>query len=421
MNTIDIMPGAKIFKNDSYSVLFGCPPEIIKFIMNQSLEMPSYIVLADSFQKFGTLQNATEFPLYHFLFVLKKFFEGKRLNILGTKEEVLDNKELLRLSLLGPTKEEFGLIGESKYFEQLYTESRALSLKNEKGEELPIEGFINFMYFKNGFIQTKNFQLIHKDLNVYEIDGNIIDINFNTPQNPPYDLKPDFIPLKPLKYGIDVLGGGSGFTPKKPCSALLLNYNTDYMLIDCLPYIESAINARGISKEQIKSIYLTHIHDDHCNIFPLLLFNNKIKFLGTKEIFWMACKKLSLATHMDIEKFYSYFEFIELIPYQDNDFYGFNIIPHYTVHSIPTIGATFEMHHNIRNKKTIVFGGDNKALPQIEEMVAKGIVTQEKFDYIKKLYTESHDLLFVDGVKEFCTETRKMLWVPKRKGLYFCI
>jgi len=396
MQILNILSGVKVYQSKRYSILFGSPPEVIKHLMMKKILMPDYILIPDTIHRFGVLQNATEFPLYYYLFILKKLFEGQKLNIMGNFQQVHNNRELLHLTLLGPTLEEYKALGDNPYYSQLYRESRVLSIKDKDQNELAIDDLVNFYSFDNNMLETKDFQLYHKDSNVYEIEGNIIDINFTEPQIPPYDLRADFIPHSPLKFGVDVLGGASGFSAVKPCSGLLLNYNSNYMLIDCPPYLEYSLNARGISKQQVKSIFLTHIHDDHCNIFPLILFNNKVKFLGTKEIFWMACRKLALMTQHHIESFFSYFDFVELTPYEKNEFYGMTITPHYTVHSIPTIGATFTMTCDNHNR-SLVFVGDNKALTEIKKMVDSGDVENDKFNYLTSLYTDPHDLIFPDG------------------------
>ncbi len=393
---LDILPGSKIYKNDKISILAGCPPEIIKFVINKKLDFPEYIILPDDLFKGDVIQCATEFPLYYHLFVLGKLFQGKKLNILGTKSTIYNNRELLRLTLLGPTKEEYNEIGNSPYFNELYNESRYLAVKNKEGKELQIDDFVNFIPFGSNVVEIGDTIIKHVDKNVYEINGEILDINFNEPQYPPYDIKFDFVPMAPHKFGLDILGGGSGFTPTKPCSGVLLNYNSEYMLIDCLPYLDYHLRARGLSRNQIKSIYLTHIHDDHCNIFPLVKFSHKMTFLGTKEIYWMALKKLSLQTGHNFEEFYSYFDFVELTPYKENYFYGINIIPHYTVHSIPTIGATFKMKD--KNKiDSIVFVGDNKSIPDIKKMVDLGVTKEDKYRYLWNIYRDRSNLLLADG------------------------
>lgn len=399
MKIIDIVPGVKVYEDNHFSILFGCPPEIIKHFMLRDISFPDYVVIPDTIHFLGVLQNATEFILYYHLFVLKNYFKGKKLKILGEPLHIKNNRELLRLSLLGPTREEYETIDplhKCTHYENLYRESRALSLKDNSGNEVLIDGFVDFCSFKDGAIETNDFKLFHRDRNLYEVNGKSIDINFDKEQVPPYDLNPDFVPLMPLKFGIDVLGGASGFTSKKPCAGLVLNYNSEYMLIDCVPYLEHSLKARGISLNQIKSIFLSHIHDDHCNIFPLVLFHERIKFLCTKEIFWMACKKLSLMTMHDIKDFYSYFDFVELEPYKTTDFYGINITPHYTVHSIPTIGATFKMKDN-GHSRSIVFVGDNKSLPEIKKMVDAGTVKEEKYQQLHSLYHDKYDLFIADG------------------------
>ena len=396
MPIIDIIPGVKVYQTDEYSVLFGCPPEVIKHLMVREIPFPDYIVLPDTIHHDGVLQNATEFPFYYFLFVQGHFFKGRHLTILGTQDAVARNHELLRLSLLGPSMEEYAALGGSPHFEELFAESRALAIKDQQGREIPVEEYVQFRGFEGDRIETGQFALRHLDENVYEINGQRINVNFAEPQMPPYDLSPDFVPIMPSRFSIDVLGGASGFAASNPCSGLILNYNSDYMLIDCMPYLEYALNARGISREQIKSLFLTHIHDDHCNIFPLVMFNNRIKFLATREVFWMACKKLSVMTGHDIEEFNAYFDFVELEPYKPNEFFGLRITPHYTVHSIPTIGAKFEMHYE-GAQHSIVFVGDNKSLPDIEKMVEEGSVTRQKYEYLYNLYRDRHDIFFADG------------------------
>ena len=400
MAIIDIIPGVKIYQGPHFSVLFGCPPEIIKHLMIRQIPFPDLIVIPDTLHANGTLQNSTEFPLYYFLFLMGNFQKGNKLNIAGNKQQVRNNRQLLQLSLLGPSVKEYNAIGASKFYRRLYNESRYLAIKDKEGKEISIDGFVQFSFFKKDQLEVElnghPCTIDHVDRNVYRIDGETIDINFTEKQPLAYDLKPSYTPRTPFRFGIDVLGGGSGFTPNKPCSALLLNYNSDYMVIDCPPYLEETLNARGISCQQIKAIYLSHIHDDHCNMFPLLQFNNKIQFLGTREIYWMALQKLSLQTELNIDDLYSFFDFVELEPYQENDFYGMQIIPHYTVHSIPTAGATFEMK-SLGRVHRIVFVGDNKSLDDIKQMRDEGVVSSDKYDHILSLYHKPYDLIFPDG------------------------
>ncbi|MGR3219486.1 MAG: cyclic nucleotide-binding domain-containing protein [Candidatus Anammoxibacter sp.] len=400
MPVLDVIPGVKVYQDDKFSILFGCPPEIIKYFMARYIPFPDYVVIPDTINRKGVLQNSTEFVLYYYLFILGNIAKGKKLQILGNETAVKNNRELLRLTLLGPTIDEYRALDDpdnkNPYFDELYRESRAFAIKDKNGVETPIDGLANFLSFKKNDIETEHFKLTHKEANVYEVNGETIDINFSGYQVPPYDLTTNMIPMMPMRFGIDVLGGATGFSPTKPCSGYIINHNSDYMLIDCMPYIEYALKARGISRNQVKSVFMTHIHDDHCNLFSLVMFHKKVKILSTKEIFWMACKKLSLMTNHDISEFYSYFDFVELKPYEKNEFYGLTIVPHYTVHSIPTIGA--EISIKCEGKRhSIALVSDCSALTEVKNMVDKGVVSQKKYDDIRSLYSNRYDILVADG------------------------
>jgi len=397
MKILSLIPGVQVANFNDKTILFGCPPEVIKFLDHQNCPPPDTIVLPDTPYRFDVLQNCTEFPLYSFLFVQGNFFKGKKLRIVGTPLHLKANRKLLRLTLLGPTRKEYQELGGYYWFDDLYNESRAMALKNKDGLELSIDDFVEFIPFESGrAVLSDGITIEHTGVDKFSIQGEPIDISFQVEQNPPYDLRNDFVSNVPIHFGATVLGGASGFITDKPCSSLLLHYNSELMLIDCPPYLQQALNARGISTTEIRSIFLTHIHDDHCNIFPLIRLSNKIKLITTKEIFWMAMMKLSLQTLLPLEDLAHMFEFIEVKVGETTEFFGVQIEPHYTVHSIPTIGATFHMKDRGENK-SIVFIGDNKSFHDIEDLVAKGIVRKEKFELIQKKYTEKYDILFADG------------------------
>ena len=66
MRIIDIIPGVKVYKEENFSILFGCPPEIIKYFILRKIPFPDYVVIPDTLHYRGVLQNATEFILYYY-------------------------------------------------------------------------------------------------------------------------------------------------------------------------------------------------------------------------------------------------------------------------------------------------------------------------------------------------------------------
>ena len=61
MQIIDVIPGVKVYQEDNFSVLFGCPPEVIKSLITQKIDFPDYILLPDIIHYEGVLQNCTKF------------------------------------------------------------------------------------------------------------------------------------------------------------------------------------------------------------------------------------------------------------------------------------------------------------------------------------------------------------------------
>ncbi|MDG1026782.1 MAG: MBL fold metallo-hydrolase [Gammaproteobacteria bacterium] len=158
--------------------------------------------------------------------------------------------------------------------------------------------------------------------------------------------------------GIEVLGGASGFTPTEPCTGLAFCYNGEYLLIDAIPFLAQHLFARGISKNQVAAVFLTHLHDDHSSLFPLMLVLHRVDLITTREVFNMAMEKISCGIGWTLNAVCEHFNLVEVTPGKRMNYFGLTIEPHVTVHSIPTIGATFSTV-NKGIKREICIIGDN--------------------------------------------------------------
>ena len=306
------------------------------------------------------------------------------------------------MTLLGPTKVELDNWGTE---ENLKTEwlnaSKYLALKDKKDQLIDVESFFNIIPFKDGLAKTPNFVIEHLANDSYQLLSDSeppVEVNLQEDRviNPPYSMQADFIPRDLVKLGLEILGSASGFTANEPCTGLALCYNGDYILIDSLPYLDKHLFARGISKNQISAVFLTHLHDDHCALFPLLLMPRKVNLISTKEIYEMAMDKLSCHINWDIDVIKSFFDFTEVVPDKCINYYGLEIKAHTTVHSIPTIGATFSTTYKGLTRRVCVIG-DNHGMGTIKSMVKEGIVSKETFKKLQNIFTMRFDLLVADG------------------------
>ena len=394
-------PGSRIVTNDSEVILFGQPPEVLKGLLREGISSFDTLVLPDIREKNGSLLNNLEFPIYFFLFYSRGLAEKRKINLVGDARSISQALRLLRFTLFGPTRTE---LDNWQTLEALKNEwlgvSEALAIKDEGDRAIPIEDLFNQVPFENGIAVAGDFAIERKGVDSYLVSsqgGDVyVDLNEDIKVTPPYPVPIDYVPGGLTKLGIEVLGGASGFATEEPCSGLALCYNGDYLLIDSIPFLDQHLFARGISKNQVSTIFLTHLHDDHCAMFPLMEMPHRVEVITTVEIFNMAMEKLSCGLGWSVDTVREHFNLIKVEPGDTINYYGLNIEIHNTVHSIPTIGATFSTTHKGKFRDVCIVG-DNQNMARVREMEKSGIVRAETLANLERLYTHSFHLLIADG------------------------
>jgi hypothetical protein len=382
-------------------ILFGQPPEVLKGLLREGVSRFDTLVLTDIREKTGSLLNNLEFPLYFFLFFSKGLAEKRKINLVGDRDSISHAMRLLRFTLLGPTRPEL---------ERWHTEEglknewlavcEALALKTENGGLIQIEDFFIPVPFENNLAVAGDFAIERKGVDRYLVSnrgGDVyVDLNDGEAVEPPYPVPTDYVPGGLTKMGIEVLGGASGFSTTEPCTGLALCYNGDYLLIDSIPFLDQHLFARGISKNQVSAVFLTHLHDDHCSMFPLMDMPHRVEVITTQEIFNMAMEKLSCSLGWKLDTVTEHFQLIKVNPGDTINYYGLNIEVHNTVHSIPTIGATFSTVHKGQFRDVCIVG-DNQNMSAVREMGDSGIVRAETIENLERLYKQNFHLLIADG------------------------
>ncbi len=382
-------------------ILFGQPPEVLKGLLREGVSRFDTLVLTDIREKSGSLLNNLEFPLYFFLFFSKGLAEKRKIHLIGDRDSISHAMRLLRFTLLGPNRSEL---------ERWHTEeglknewlavSDALALKTDGGDIIQVEDFFSPVPFKNNMAVAGDFAIERKGVDRYLVTnrgGDVyVDLNDGEEVLPPYPVPIDYVPGGLTKMGIEVLGGASGFSATEPCTGLALCYNGDYLLIDAIPFLDQHLFARGISKNQVSAVFLTHLHDDHCSMFPLMDMPHRVEVITTQEIFNMAMEKLSCSLGWKFDTVAEHFHLIRVNPGDSINYYGLNIEVHNTVHSIPTIGATFSTVHKGQFRDVCIVG-DNQNMSAVREMGKTGVVRAETIENLERLYKQNFHLLIADG------------------------
>jgi len=394
-------PGSRVVKDDSEVILFAQPPEILKGLLREGITRFDTLVLSDIREKSGVLLNHLEFPFYFFLFYSNGLAENRKINLVGEPEAISQALRVLRFTLFGPTRDELDewQTADAQKDEWLAV-SDFVALKDSADKVIPVEDFFNPIPYENNMAVVGNFTIERRGIDHYRVanPGGEVEFNLNDDHtvSPPYPVIMDYVPGGLTKLGLEVLGGASGFTPDEPCTGLALCYNGDYILIDSIPFLNQHLYARGISKNQISALFLTHLHDDHCSMFPLMEMPQRVEIITTKEIYAMAIEKLSCNLGWAKSVIAEHFRHVEVKPGETINYYGLRIEIHRTVHSIPTIGATFSTVHQ-GHFRDVCIVGDNQNMKAIHKMHEAGIVRDSTLDTLERLYTHGFRLLIADG------------------------
>ena len=393
--------GSRIVRDGTSTILFGQPPEVLKGLLRHHVESFDTLVLTDVKEKDGSVLNNLEFPFYFFLFVANGLAEGRKLSLVGSERDISHALRLLRMTLNGPNRAELDKWQtDNTLKEEWLAVSEALALTDKSGKTIPIEDFFNLVPFKHGQAQTNSMVIAHTGPDEYLVrndEGDIsVDLNEDQIIGPSYPVQPDYVPGGLAKMSLEVLGGASGFTINEACTGLALCFNGDYILIDSIPFLDQHLFARGISKNQVSAVFLTHLHDDHCTMFPLMMMPQRVEVITTKEIYNMAMDKLACSLGWDISVIHEHFTLVEVVPGESINYYGLNIDPHVTVHSIPTIGATFSTIHKDYTRQICIVG-DNHSMHTIQEMNEEGKVSDKTARSLENIYSKRFNMLVADG------------------------
>jgi hypothetical protein len=394
-------PGSRVVRDDTEIILFAQPPEILKGLLREDITRFDTLVLSDVREKNGALLNHLEFPFYFFLFYANGLNENRKINLVGDPQSISQALRVLRFTLFGPTRDELDLWRTAKaQKEEWLAVSNFVALKDSAGKVIPIEDFFNPIPYENNIAATGNFAIERLATDQYRVSNQSGNVEFNLNEDatisPPYQVIMDYVPGGLTKLGIEVLGGASGFAPNEPCTGLALCYNGDYILIDSIPFLDQHLYARGISKNQVSALFLTHLHDDHCSMFPLMGMPHRVEVITTIEIYRMAIEKLSCSLGWRKSVVAEHFRHIEVNPGETINYYGLSIEIHSTVHSIPTIGATFSATHQGYFRDVCIVG-DNQNMKAVNEMCESGIVRDSTLATLDRLYTHGFHLLIADG------------------------
>ncbi|HJT25287.1 MAG TPA: hypothetical protein VJ873_11975, partial [bacterium] len=304
MRISSVAPGCYHLEGPANSALLGSPPEILKALLKQKKKIPHVGILPDLSHKNGVSQMAFEFLGYWFLFVDQGYQLGKKFRVLGTRKMCEKLYDILRITLLGPSRAEFKKWGLGKTrIDMLADMAEGMAIK-KNGKVQPVEDLFEFIHLPDEegevwvpiFADTKDYLIRRMGHNRYEVSdkGEVhpLNLNFEGEQLPPLvDLTGEV--EKPEAFRLKVLGSYTGFDPDGPTTGMLLWVNGNGLLVDSPAGISKYLKQVGVAKDRLAAIIQTHVHDDHCALSELMLSEHSFTLISTREIY--ECTALKVA------------------------------------------------------------------------------------------------------------------------------
>ncbi|MBL9027874.1 MAG: cAMP/cGMP-dependent 3',5'-cyclic-AMP/GMP phosphodiesterase [Myxococcales bacterium] len=395
-------------------VQVGVPPETIKDSMALGIPLPDvFVIPPDLFDRRRGLTLAEiEFPAYFNYFVLKR---RARL-VVETENTATRLRTMMRESLFAsrrPTNHE-------EFASSYPVEARPDFLKETDhfrrgpdGKCKDVDDLVEFCVMTGERAVVSDRLSVEKrgDEYVFVVDG---EDHARTPATIeiPDRITPSsarVAAFEPPAFGLTVLGASHGFDPDGKTTGYILWIGRRGILID--PPVDTTMHLRdaGVMPKTIDGVILTHCHADHdSGVFAKLLEEGRTRLITTPTILASFLKKYSALSGIDEDALRRTFSFVPVKIGQGIPLNGAELIFHYTLHSIPTIG--FEAFYG---GKSLAFSSDTLYEPEsIRKMCELGVITPERRDALID-FPWHHSLIFHEaGVPPLHTPVAPLAALP---------
>ncbi len=396
----EIMPGCKVIHTSAGEIMVGCPSEILKVFARQNRQVPQAIVLPTHFFSYGIVQAALEFVLYNFLFIQGRFFKGEKLTVFGTEKQINRMTGLLHLTLNGPsrsTMENWGIPKDQIDLVEKFSDH--FRLKDKSGKPLAICELINFRKFKYGHpeLRFERINISIKDQNVFKFEDQytetFVDINIKEAQRPQIPIPvPRELPPRAVLGATALSKCTTGFDHTGYTSGVILWINGMGVSVDGVAWMKEHLRSFGINTTEIKAHIVTHIHDDHSNIFDLIVNGKVFNLISDKLGYHCLVSKAALLLDMPEEEIKKMIQLIEVIPGQPLHWHGatFEFWP--VAHPIPTMGFRVTVAG-----KSIVYSADTIWGSKLNKLFDSGVIPKDVCERIQDVPMLGSELTFHDA------------------------
>ncbi|MBU2512818.1 MBL fold metallo-hydrolase [bacterium] len=414
--------GSELYSTPLGNILIGCPPEILKVMLNKHVPMPDTIVIPGTLHKFNSSLACLEFPFYHFIFIQQGLARGKRFKIYAKKSICSKLKEMLRVTLVGPSYDEIINV-ESKLkvpsklskqkAKQIVAETEFLAPKDKNGKPYKLKEMVEFISLEIGDKETvyKPFQQYPEvtierageDEFVLTCDRTLKSkLVINSPLDPVYKIKG----VKASKseresksqFSVRCLGASEGFDPTQPANGFLFRFKGKWMLWDCPAFLHRHLEKIGLNLEKIDAVFISHVHEDHLDIMESIGQNKKIELYTSPEIYHCMLLKLMAILECTYQKAQEYYNYHPIYANKPFNLFGASLEVFYSSHAIPALGLKLQVENGAKTS-SVFLSGDTLSRRMLDTLNKSGVYSKARYAELIDSLPENpcHDISFVDA------------------------
>jgi CRP-like cAMP-binding protein/glyoxylase-like metal-dependent hydrolase (beta-lactamase superfamily II) len=409
-------PGVALVTTERGSALLGAPADAFKatkaYCQQHDLPFPRVLIAPTTLLVEATPQFNPEFFLYDFLFVYGAAFKpelaNERLVFVLDEGNVEAQKKSLRMTLVGPTREEMSgyrdsggqPILDSSTVDRLAAVAEHMAIK-KGGRARTVDDMVEIQTFGNsGAVEVLDGTLrIRRDGPFdYRVSSSgaeaRVDLSIVAPVVPFATLPVPAVPDTPVRFGIKPLGTRSGFDLSGPTTGFVIWVNGQAVIYDGPVGTRWLLERQGISPEDIHGVILSHCHEDHMGAFvDLILAGQRPKVFTAEPIYRSALTKLASYFRRPESEVAGFIDYHPITPGEPLDTLGATFDFFYTVHAIPTIGVSVSMRSAGGSPRSVMISGDTMHHDGLDEMKSAGVLTEEAYEQMRHLVPDAS----VDG------------------------
>jgi CRP-like cAMP-binding protein len=401
MDVIPVIDGANVVRlPNGRAIMVGAPPEALKVLLLWDWPTPYAVVLApDPLYAHGINQASFEFLLYNFLFRERRVGNGEPFYLVCDEAQCERVQRLVTAMLRGPDEAQMAAWSTPlSHRRQLLRETVVVSGPTAS---MPIEDLVQVVPIRNGVATLPDGVQIHDrppDDCIISAAGSRVKVS-RRPRNrgslPFFFPEPDR-PAQGARFGIQVIGSGSGFSPFDWSSCFIVWINGLPLIVDGTPYLDEHLARLGIEEDHVIGYLITHNHEDHANAIGQLVNRRRVTVLTAPPVMAGLVTRLSAILGLAEANVKRMLSYVPLRPGlsrmgPSRHWFGAEIRAWYSVHTLPTVGVDISMNgHRIR------LPGDTLWGRQLEPLCARGVISHARERFIQGTY-EGADIVVADA------------------------